>query len=313
MIPSPEEKTMRAAIRNLANFMPKDDAFIAQNLVDMAIYDAAGDRCLECGRSMTSSGHYAAYLCCTKCRFSTCCAAAMAKHQKYFCSAREFNLNKPTITKELMYCVCGFSTYSGNKMAAHLARSGCRTAYPSAEEAAKARVDVTTEEATVNKDKTDEDKANEEPDNMDTDTAGVNDGDSEKETEETSDGSKKMEQKTESENVSVMGKETSQEVENREEEEEEKMDEDNGKTNDSEKGEKDKESHVDKANADEKEKGTDEARKPPLPGGLLFGTFFNYMGGDQNSDEKGINEKESEDGGSAEDDNERSKDRMETQ
>merc|ERR1712051_819540 len=100
-----------------------------------------------------------------------------------------------------MYCVCGFSTYSGNKMAAHLARSGCRTAYPSAEE------------ATVNKDKTDEDKTNEEPDNMDTDTntAGVNDGDDEKENEKTSDGSMKMEQKTESENVSLMGKETSQE------------------------------------------------------------------------------------------------------
>merc|ERR1719154_969670 len=234
MIPSPEEKTMRAAIRNLANFMPQQSSFAAQNLEDLAIYDAAGDRCLECGRSMTSSGHYAAYLCCTKCRFSTCCAAAMAKHQKYFCSAREFNLNKPTITKELMYCVCGFSTYSGNKMAAHLARSGCRTAYPSAEEAAKARVDVTTEEAPVNKDKTDEDKTSEEPDNMEADKAVVNDGDCEKETEKTSDGSKKMEQKTESENVS-------QEVENREEEEE-KMEEDNGKTNDSEKGEKDKES-----------------------------------------------------------------------
>ena len=103
MIPSPEEKTMRLAIRNLANIMPQQSSFAAQNLEDLvkiqifnisartnfqAIYDAAGDRCLECGRSMTSGGHYAAYLCCTKCRFSTCCAAAMAKHQKYFCSGK---------------------------------------------------------------------------------------------------------------------------------------------------------------------------------------------------------------------------------
>ena len=103
MIPSPEEKTMRLAIRNLANIMPQQSSFAAQNLEDLvkiqifnisaranfqAIYDAAGDRCLECGRSMTSSGHYAAYLCCTKCRFSTCCAAAMAKHQKYFCTGK---------------------------------------------------------------------------------------------------------------------------------------------------------------------------------------------------------------------------------
>ena len=277
---------------------------------------------------MTSSGHYLAYLCCTKCRFSTCCAAAMAKHQKYFCegenlslhraeisyvllfAAREFNLNKPTITKELMYCVCGFSTYSGNKMAAHLARSGCRTAYPSAEEAAKARVDV---EEPVNKDKTDEDKTNEEPDKMDTDTASINDGDDEKETEKLSDGTKKMDDNKESENVSEKDKETTQEVQNREEEK--KMEDDNGDTNDSasEKGEEGKESQVDKADADEKEEGTSEASKPPLPGGLLFGTFFNYMGGDQSNDDKDNNEKKSEDGASAEDDNEKSDDKMETQ
>ena len=55
------------------------------NFVFQAIYDSLGDACVECGRSMTSSGHYLAYLCCTKCRFSTCCAAAMAKHHKEFC------------------------------------------------------------------------------------------------------------------------------------------------------------------------------------------------------------------------------------
>ena len=237
-------------------------------------------------------------------------------------AAKEFNLNKPTITKEMMYCVCGFSTDSGNKMAAHLAKSGCRTAYPSEQEAAKARVDVTTEEATVNKDKTDEDKANEEPDNMDmdTDTAGINDKDGEKEIERLSDGkeevleeTKKMDENKKSENSSERGKETLQAVENREEEE--KMEEDNGDTNDSEKGEKGKESQGDKAKADETEKGTDEAKKPPLPGGLLFGTFFNYMGGDQSNDDTEVIEKKSEDAAStsAEDDNESSNDKMETQ
>merc|ERR1711971_760587 len=150
----------------------------------------------------------------------------------------------------------------------------------------------------------------------DTDTEGVTDRDGEKETERLSDGkeevkTKKIEVNKESDNVSELGKET-QAVENREEEK--KMDEDNGYSIDSENGEKGKESPGDdKAMADEKEKGTDEARKPPLPGGLLFGTFFNYMGGDQNSDDKGINEKESEDVGSAEDDKKRSKDKMETQ
>ena len=35
MIPRPEEKTMRPAIRNLANFMPQQSSFAAQNLEDL--------------------------------------------------------------------------------------------------------------------------------------------------------------------------------------------------------------------------------------------------------------------------------------
>ena len=186
-------------------------------------------------------------------------------------AAREFNMNKPTITKELMYCVCGFSTDSGNKMAAHLARSGCRTAYPSAEEAAKARVDVTSEEATVtvNKDKTDEDKTNEEPDNMETDT--VSDGVGDKGTErisggneEVSEETKKIEERKDSD--SDFGKETTKEVEDGEEEK--KMEEENGDTNDSEKGETNK----------------DEDEQAPAAGGILFGTLFNYMNQKEDED-----------------------------
>ena len=37
-----------------------------------------------------------------------------------------------------MFCCCGFKTDSGNKMAKHLATSGCSTAYPDAETANKA-------------------------------------------------------------------------------------------------------------------------------------------------------------------------------
>ena len=52
-------------------------AFASQNLEDLAIYDAAGDQCCECGKSMTLAGHYVAYLCCTKCRYEDqggCCS-----------------------------------------------------------------------------------------------------------------------------------------------------------------------------------------------------------------------------------------------
>ena len=38
-----------------------------------------------------------------------------------------------------MYCVCGFSAHSGNKLAKHLGTNGCRSVYPSLEEAERAR------------------------------------------------------------------------------------------------------------------------------------------------------------------------------
>ena len=37
-----------------------------------------------------------------------------------FFAAKPFNLGKPSIMKDLMYCVCGFTAHSGNKMAGHL-------------------------------------------------------------------------------------------------------------------------------------------------------------------------------------------------
>ena len=115
--------------------------------IRQAIYDAVGEPCHECGRSMTAANHYVAYLCCTKCRYSTCCSKSMAAHNDLFhgparkniqssvllllspildvqnklhISAKPFNLGKSTILKEPMYSVGGFSTTSGNKMAKHL-------------------------------------------------------------------------------------------------------------------------------------------------------------------------------------------------
>ena len=41
--------------------------------------------------------------------------------------------------KEAMYCVCGFSAHSGNKLAKHLGTHGCQSAYASLEEAERAR------------------------------------------------------------------------------------------------------------------------------------------------------------------------------
>ena len=52
--------------------------------IRQAIYDAVGEPCHECGRSMTAANHYVAYLCCTKCRYSTCCSKSMAAHNDLF-------------------------------------------------------------------------------------------------------------------------------------------------------------------------------------------------------------------------------------
>ena len=52
----------------------------------------------------------------------------------------DYDLGKSSIMKEAMYCVCGFSTQSGNKLAKHLGNHGCQSAYASLEEAEKARI-----------------------------------------------------------------------------------------------------------------------------------------------------------------------------
>ena len=43
-----------------------------------------GERCCECDKSLTMAGHFLAYLCCTKCRYSTCCSKAMSSHVQLF-------------------------------------------------------------------------------------------------------------------------------------------------------------------------------------------------------------------------------------
>ena len=137
-MPKPDERNIKTATKKLMLPLPQQSAFAAQNLEDLAIYDAAGEECCECDKSMTSANHYVAYLCCTKCRYSTCCSKAMSKHVQLFhsgskytisiansisnlhFSARDYNLGKPCIMSEPMFCVCGFTTDSGNKMAKHL-------------------------------------------------------------------------------------------------------------------------------------------------------------------------------------------------
>ena len=155
-------------------------------------------------------------------------------------------MNKPTLTNELMFCVCGFSSNSGNKMAGHLARSGCSSAYPSPEEAGRAKLGGDTDnclEATVNNDE-----------HGITETEEIKDDVSVEVSEERN----KIEENNESEKVYSLGKEeeTSQQKESPEPE---------------------------KSRTEEKSKDGDE--QAPASGGILFGTFFNYM--NQKEEESG--------------------------
>ena len=175
-------------------------------------------------------------------------------------------MNKPTLTSELMYCICGFSSKSGNKMAGHLARSGCTSSYPSQDEASRARVGDgdrdTPEEATVIKDKTSEDKTNEE---METGDNKNEDG------EEVSDPDQ-VSNETEKENQTVSCSENGKESDTNPNE--------NGKkekdANTNEEVEKEKEKDPNEEEEGEKKKDDDD-QAPAAAGGILFGTLFDYM------------------------------------
>ena len=150
-MPKPDERGLRLAPKGTVKKMGsvQQTSFAAQNLEDLAMYDVDGnDTCKECERKMVTNGHFNAYLCCTKCRYSSCCSKALSIHVAIFHGPEKpvFNLGIPSILKNEVFCVCGFKTNSGNKIAKHLALHGCRSAYPSLESAQKSAVVMAQDE-----------------------------------------------------------------------------------------------------------------------------------------------------------------------
>ena len=152
-----------------------------------------------------------------------------------------------------MYCVCGFSAHSGNKLAKHLGTNGCLSVYPSLEKAQRAR----------NIPEGQEDKFYVYTRNT--------------EGQQLQEGSNGEDKQTQGDSV-----------EEPVDEEEEKMDTGNGeKDNDEEDKEVDKEEETEAREEGEvespedknrtEEEGANDQDKQPGPGGLLFGTLFNYM------------------------------------
>ncbi|XP_069102782.1 uncharacterized protein [Argopecten irradians] len=89
--------------------------------------------CLECKMSMGTPDHFKKYIECSMCRFATSCSIAYANHMMGFhsCQVSSLNLNIPWEHRmeSPMYCLCGFGSRYGNKIANHLVYCTKRTCY----------------------------------------------------------------------------------------------------------------------------------------------------------------------------------------
>ncbi|XP_069703661.1 uncharacterized protein [Periplaneta americana] len=102
----------------------------------LAIYGVLnGATCCECEGEFLGEDHFPGYLTCSKCRFATCCSKAMTEHIVVFHESgkntAEFTLGRVVQLPTDMFCVCGYKTSSGNRLANHLAKCERKSAYPS--------------------------------------------------------------------------------------------------------------------------------------------------------------------------------------
>lgn len=128
-----------------------------QRLDSLRINVGGEDRkyyCIECDASLTLDQHFKAYQKCTKCAYSTCCRNMLSKHAQVFhpngkTKIGYYRIGPPIILPQPLYCICGFSTCSGNHLARHLAlcEGGRKSAYPSMMDAMVYRGDPMTPSA----------------------------------------------------------------------------------------------------------------------------------------------------------------------
>lgn len=107
--------------------------------------------CIECDASLTLEQHFKAYQKCTKCTYATCCRSMISKHAHVFhpmgrTRRTYYNLGPPIVLPKPLFCICGFSSRSGNHLARHLALcdGGRKSAYPSVMDAMVYRGDHLT-------------------------------------------------------------------------------------------------------------------------------------------------------------------------
>ncbi|XP_076438866.1 uncharacterized protein LOC143277838 isoform X2 [Babylonia areolata] len=95
--------------------------------------DTAVLYCFECKMLMSTGDHYKKYIQCSMCRFATSCSFAYATHMMGFHSGQVSALSQSVpVERSLthpLYCLCGFVTKFGNKLANHLVFCSKRTGY----------------------------------------------------------------------------------------------------------------------------------------------------------------------------------------
>ncbi|KAF4522641.1 hypothetical protein B566_EDAN011040 [Ephemera danica] len=91
------------------------------------------ETCIECKQPLVQRYHLTTTLRCLRCRFVTCCLAAMEQHSKTVhtnSKGQQQKLGKDIVLDKPMFCICGFKSNKGNVLASHLAKCGKRSAYP---------------------------------------------------------------------------------------------------------------------------------------------------------------------------------------
>lgn len=81
--------------------------------------------CIECKEPLKKKNHFTGYMCCTLCRFSTCCCIAMKQHQNQVHKGKLGPiLGSVYALSEAVKCKCGFSSTSGLELERHLVHCG---------------------------------------------------------------------------------------------------------------------------------------------------------------------------------------------
>ncbi|CAG0881672.1 unnamed protein product [Darwinula stevensoni] len=150
MMPRPDESERtslrRRRFRPVSTGLPPSVYKSVGNIPIQMDPSCLGFKCLECSSLVSSSDHFSGVWCCTHCSYTTCCEIAAESHPKNF---HELN-QSPLPTKSFpplpqpLFCICEFSSSSGDALANHLAQCRKHSVYPSAERASRATLECSS-------------------------------------------------------------------------------------------------------------------------------------------------------------------------